>query len=56
MKKILLLLLLVSCSSQNLVDSSDNEVLNFNKELTFEEFKRLLVKYNEVNKYPDISK
>ena len=56
MKKILLLLLLVSCSSQNLDDSFNNEVLDFDKELTFEEFKRLLVKYNKVNKYPDISK
>ena len=56
MKKILLFLFLLSCSSMNLEDNSDNEILDFNKELTFDEFKRLLVKYNKVNKYPDITK
>jgi len=56
MKKILFFLFLVSCTSMNLVDRSDNEILDFYKELTFDEFKSLLEKYNRVNKYPDINK
>ena len=53
MKKILLLLLLLSsCSNNNL--SSKNVNFNFDKDLTFNEFKDLLIKYNKLSPYPDL--
>ena len=50
MKKLFFLFLLTACSSNN----TSNEVLNFNRELNFEEFKVLVDKYNNISKYPDI--
>jgi hypothetical protein len=32
----------------------NNKVLNFNKKLSFEEFKILVDKYSNISKYPDI--
>ncbi len=54
MKKIslLLLLLLLSCSTNDL--SSKNVNLNFDKDLTFNEFKDLVAKYNDLSPYPDL--
>ena len=52
MKKILLLIFLTSCSSNNL--DTNNLNLNFNKDLTFNEFKELLIKYNDLSPYPDL--
>ena len=52
MKKIILLIFLTSCSSNNF--SSSNLNLNFNKDLTFNEFKDLMIKYNELSPYPDL--
>ena len=54
MKKLLFLFLLTGCSSNNMNSDLNNEVLNFNKELSFEEFRVLLDKYNNISKYPDI--
>ena len=54
MKKLFFLFLLTACSSNNMSNDLNNEVLNFNKELSFEEFKVLLDKYNNISKYPDI--
>ena len=54
MKKLFFLFLLTACSSANMSKDLNNEVLDFNKELSFEEFKVLLDKYNNISKYPDI--
>ena len=50
MKKLFFLFLLTACSSNN----TSNEVLNFNRELNFEEFRVLLDKYNIITNYPSI--
>tara|TARA_B100000315_G_C14574289_1_gene587179 strand:+ start:687 stop:845 length:159 start_codon:yes stop_codon:yes gene_type:complete len=50
MKKIALFFLLTACTTSYL----ENEVLNFDRDLSFQEFKKLLIKYNKNNKYPDI--
>ena len=54
MKKIIFFILLVGCSSNNLSNNMKNEVLDFDKDLTFDEFKALLEKYNNISGYPDI--
>jgi len=56
MKKLILFFVLTSCSSANLNNSLDNEILDFNKNLTFNEFKNLLEEYNKISAYPDIDK
>ena len=56
MKKLILFFFLISCSSTNLNNSLDNEILGFNKNLTFNEFKNLLEEYNKISTYPDIDK
>ena len=50
MKKLLLLFLLSSCTSYPEIDNN----LNFDKEMSFEEFKIMLKKYDRVSGYPDI--
>ena len=54
MKKLFFLFLLSACSSNNMSNDLNNEVLDFDRELTFEEFKVLADKYNNISKYPDI--
>ena len=54
MKKLFFLFLLTSCSSNNISNNLNNEVLDFNRELSFEEFEVLVDKYNNISKYPDI--
>ena len=56
MKKIILFLFIVSCSPLNKNVSSNNAILNFSKNLTFDEFKKMLIKYNNNSNYPDIDK
>ena len=56
MKKLILFFLLTSCSSTNLNNNLDNEILGFNTNLTFNEFKNLLEEYNKSSTYPDIDK
>jgi hypothetical protein len=53
MKKLFFLFLLTACSSNNMSNDLNNEVLDFDRELTFEEFKVLVDKYNNISKYPD---
>ena len=55
MKKLFFLFLLTACSSNNMSNDLNNEVLDFDRELTFKEFKVLLDKYNNISKYPDIN-
>ena len=50
MKKIIFLIFLTACSSKNV----NNNILDFNMDLTFDEFKVLLEEYNKKKEYPDI--
>tara|TARA_B100000378_G_C17738323_1_gene304967 strand:+ start:318 stop:476 length:159 start_codon:yes stop_codon:yes gene_type:complete len=50
MKKIILLIFLTTCTTQN----ASNEILDFNMNITIDEFKVLLEKYNKKKGYPDI--
>lgn len=50
MKKIILLIFLTACTTQN----PSNEILDFNMNMTSDEFEVLLEKYNKKKGYPDI--
>tara|TARA_Y100000817_G_C16556344_1_gene411117 strand:+ start:117 stop:287 length:171 start_codon:yes stop_codon:yes gene_type:complete len=55
MKKFIFLLFLVSCSAKNVDKNSNNEFFDFNMDLNFEEFEKLLIKYDKAKGYPDIN-
>ena len=55
MKKLFFLFFLTACSSNIKSSNLNNEVLNFNRELSIEEFRILIDKYNNISKYPDIN-
>ena len=55
MKKLFFLFFLAACSANNTSNDLNNEILDFDKELSFEEFKVLVDKYNNISKYPDIN-
>ena len=50
MKKIIFLIFLTACTSKNV----NNNILDFNIDLTYDEFKVLLEEYNKKKGYPDI--
>ena len=50
MKKVIFLIFLTACASKN-VNNSD---LDFNMNITFDEFKVLLEEYSKKKGYPDI--
>ena len=52
MKKIIFFLLLNSCATNNL----STDIIDFDKDLSFDEFKELVIKYSKISKYPDIDK
>ncbi len=54
MKKILIFLFLLSCTSQNKGNDSDLLSLKFNNDLSFDEFKKLLIEYTKITPYPKI--
>ena len=54
MKKLLILFFLASCTSPNLDTSINNTILNFNKDLSFDEFNQLLIEYSKRTPYPNI--
>jgi len=56
MKKLLILMFLVSCSSPNSNISNNNTRLTFNDNLSFEEFNELLIQYANTSPYPNIDK
>ena len=56
MKKLFLFIFLISCGSPNSNYNVNNEVLDFDKNLTFDEFKNLVTRYDESSPYPDIDK
>ena len=50
MKKIIFLIFLTACTSKN----ENKNILDFNMDMTFDEFKVLLEEYNKKKGYPDI--
>ena len=50
MKIIIFLIFLTACTSKNV----NNNIFDFNMDLTFDEFKILLEEYNKKKGYPDI--
>jgi|TARA_B110000116_G_C16329037_1_gene355913 hypothetical protein len=54
MKKLFLFLFILSCAPPISNDNIKEKTLNFNEDLTFDEFKKLLIKYGEANSYPNI--
>ncbi len=54
MKKLLILFFLASCVSNNLNFNTNNVELDFNDELTFDEFNQLLIQYAKTSSYPNI--
>ena len=56
MKWLFLFIFLISCTSPNLNYNIKNEILDFNKDLTFDEFNELLIKYVKTTSYPNIDK
>ena len=56
MKRLLILFFLTSCALPNSNISSNNTVLDFNNNLSFENFKELLIEYTRISPYPNIDK
>ena len=56
MEILILFLFLASCMSTNSNYNVKNEVLDFDKDLTFDEFNELLIQYAKTGSYPDIDK
>ena len=54
MKKMLLLFFLASCASQNSVNDSKILSLEFNNDISFDNFKMLLIEYAKITPYPNI--
>ena len=54
MKKLFLLLFLISCASPNYNYKANNVVLDFDKDLSFDELSELIIKYAEISPYPNI--
>jgi uncharacterized protein YcfL len=53
-KKLLILFFLVSCSSPNSNINNNKKKLNFDKDLSFDEFNELLIQYAKITPYPNI--
>tara|TARA_B100000795_G_scaffold249755_1_gene217470 strand:- start:103 stop:270 length:168 start_codon:yes stop_codon:yes gene_type:complete len=54
MYKLIFFFFLISCSSPSSNYILKNEILDFNKDLTPDEFSELLIKYVEKSPYPNI--
>ena len=54
MKILFFFLILVSCGSPISNYNSNNENINFNGNLTFDEFKKLLVQYTKISPFPNM--
>jgi len=56
MKKLIILLFLASCVLPNSNINTNNTQLNFNDDLSFDEFSQLLIQYAKTSPYPNIDK
>ena len=54
MKKLLILIFLTSCVQQNYNINSNQTQLNFDNDLSFDQFNKLLTQYAEKKPYPNI--
>tara|TARA_B110000037_G_C16657308_1_gene317080 strand:+ start:143 stop:313 length:171 start_codon:yes stop_codon:yes gene_type:complete len=55
MKKLIILFFLASCVSPNSNVGTNKTKLNFNDDLTFDEFSELLIQYAKTSPYPNIN-
>ena len=55
-KLIFIIILMTSCARQDLKESNISENIDFNKNYSFIEFKKLLEIYNVQKEYPNIDK
>ena len=55
MKRLIILLFLASCVSPNSNIDANNTMLNFNDDLSFDEFNEMLIQYAETNPLPNIN-
>ena len=55
MKKLFFLLLLVGCSNINTNNVDNSKNFKFSYNLTFKEYKSLLIEYSKFKDYPDIN-
>ena len=56
LKKILILFILMSCSTPNTKNELGSDSLNFDNKLTFDEFNELLKEYAKISPYPNLDK
>ena len=56
MKKFFFFIFLTSCSSLNSNYSVNNQNFSLNKNLSFDEFKQLVIEYAKSSPYPDIDR
>ncbi len=54
MKKLLIFFFLASCASPNSNVNTNNLKLNFDKDLSFNEFNQMLIQYSKTTPYPNI--
>jgi len=54
MKKLIILFFLASCVSPNSNVVTNINKFNFDDDLTFNEFEKMLIQYAETNPYPNI--
>ena len=54
MKKLIILFFLASCVSPNSNVDTNKTMLNFNDNLSFDEFNQLLIDYAKTSPYPNI--
>ena len=54
MKKLIILFFVASCVSPNLNVDTNKIKLDFDSDLTFDEFNGLLIQYAKTSPYPDI--
>jgi len=54
LRKILILFILMSCSTPNAKNELGSDSLNFDNKLTFNEFNEFLEEYAKISSYPDL--
>ena len=55
MKKLIFIIFLItSCTKQDISKLNSNKIIDFDKDYSFTEFKKLLDEYNDQKDYPDI--